>query len=142
VASARQIIQAVDAIAAFYKPLKIILFGSYAYGTPTYDSDVDLLVLKNFRVSEHDEYMKIRTAVEFPFPLDLLVRRPDVVRQRIAWHDCFLKEITGKGLLVYASHDKRMGDQGRRRLRRHLAAFEIAKENPLRSDLFPLSTVH
>ena len=26
-------------------PEKIILFGSYAYGTPTKDSDVDLLVI-------------------------------------------------------------------------------------------------
>ena len=33
------------AIADEFQPDKIILFGSYAYGTPNEDSDVDLLVI-------------------------------------------------------------------------------------------------
>ena len=41
---AREDIQAVtDDIVQEFAPLQVILFGSYAYGTPTEDSDVDLL---------------------------------------------------------------------------------------------------
>lgn len=41
-----QIQAVVQRIVAGYAPDRIILFGSYAYGTPTEDSDLDLLVLK------------------------------------------------------------------------------------------------
>ena len=126
-ATAKEILTAVDAIAAFYKPLKILIFGSYAYGTPNYDSDVDFLVLKNFSGSDHADYVKIRTAVNFSFPVDLLVRRPDVVKQRIEWNDFFLQEIMEKGVVLYAANNKRMGDQGARRLRRRLAAGAVTQ---------------
>jgi len=142
VATAKEILAAVDAIVASYKPLKILVFGSYAYGTPTYDSDVDFLVLKNFSGSDHEHNVRIRTAVNFPFPVDLLVRRPDVVKQRIKWNDFFLQEIMEKGIVVYAANDKGMGDQGRRRLRRRLAALKIQEEKPVRSSLLPLLAMH
>ena len=141
-ATAKEILTAVDAIAAFYKPLKILIFGSYAYGTPNYDSDVDFLVLKNFSGSDHADYVKIRTAVNFSFPVDLLVRRPDVVKQRIEWNDFFLQEIMEKGVVLYAANNKRMGDQGARRLRRRLAAGEIQQGEPARYDLLSLPAVH
>jgi predicted nucleotidyltransferase len=130
-ATAKEILAAVDAVAASYKPLKILLFGSYAYGKPNYDSDVDLLVLKNFRGSPHGEYVKIRTAVRMPFPVDLLVRRPDVVDRRISLSDCFLQEIMEKGIVLYESDDSRMGEKGRRRLRRHLAAVAVPQIQPV-----------
>jgi predicted nucleotidyltransferase len=141
-ATAKEILTAVDSIAAFYNPLMILVFGSYAYGTPNYDSDVDFLVLKNFSGTEHEHYVKIRTAVNFPFAVDLLVRRPDVVKQRIKWNDFFLQEIMEKGIVLYAANDKGMGDQGRRRLRRRLAALKIQEEKPVRSHLPALSAVH
>ena len=46
--SVRKIInEIVDRISKGYKPKKVILFGSYAYGEPTEDSDIDLLIIKN-----------------------------------------------------------------------------------------------
>ena len=42
-----QIQAVVQRIVAGYAPDRIILFGSYAYGTPTEDSDLDLLVIKH-----------------------------------------------------------------------------------------------
>jgi predicted nucleotidyltransferase len=137
----KDIITAVDGIAAFYKPLSIRLFGSYAYGMPNADSDVDLLVLKNFRSSPHEQYDKIRSHILMPFPVDLLVRQPAVVQLRIKGNDFFLREIMEKGIVLYASDNARMGEQGRRRLRRHTAAFEIPKADPARYDLLSLSAV-
>ena len=63
-------------IAETFHPEKIILFGSRAYGTPHEDSDVDLFVVMPAR-DELYEAFRIRMAVPAPFPMDLLVRRPD-----------------------------------------------------------------
>ena len=116
----------VDAVAAKFKPQRIVLFGSYAYGTPTEDSDVDLLVVMNYRGPSHRRAAKIRIDVDATFPMDLLVRSPAEIERRIRLNDFFLKEITEKGLVLYAIHDRRMGEQGRRRLRRRFAAAAVA----------------
>src|SRR5216110_3846310 len=63
------------AVAEKFRPEKIILFGSYAYGTPHADSDVDILVVMPAR-NQHDQAVKIRWEVPAPFPMDLLVRTP------------------------------------------------------------------
>lgn len=137
-ASAKEILTAVDAIAAFYKPLTILLFGSYAYGSPNYDSDVDLLVLKNFHGSQNKQYNNVCEKLRVNFALDLLVRRPDVVRRRIEGNDFFLQEVMEKGIVLYACDNTRMGAKGRIRLRRRLASVEISQIEPVRPDLLSL----
>src|SRR5437762_574826 len=62
-------------VAERFAPEKIILFGSYAYGTPHADSDVDILVVMPAR-NELDQSVRISLAIEAPFPLDLIVRTP------------------------------------------------------------------
>ncbi len=74
-------------------PLKIILFGSYAYGRPTEDSDVDLLVIMPFKGSPHDQAFKIRMQIEAPMALDLLVRTPEFVAKRIEMGDFLMQDI-------------------------------------------------
>src|SRR5947199_2119548 len=62
-------------VAERFQPDKIILFGSYAYGTPHADSDVDILVIMPAR-NELDQAVRVRLTVDYDFPLDLLVRTP------------------------------------------------------------------
>ena len=62
-------------IAEKFQPEKIILFGSYAYGTPHNESDVDLLVIMPCR-NTIDQAVRIDCALEAPFSLDLIVRTP------------------------------------------------------------------
>src|ERR1700691_5868160 len=62
-------------IAERFHPDKIILFGSYAYGKPHDESDVDLLVIMRTR-NAIDESIRITLAFEEPFSLDLIVRTP------------------------------------------------------------------
>ncbi|MDW8310436.1 MAG: nucleotidyltransferase domain-containing protein [Verrucomicrobiales bacterium] len=88
-------------VARRFRPQKIILFGSYAYGRPTPDSDVDLLVIMPCRGRTLDVALKIRRAVAADFPLDLLVRTPRELRQRLALGDCFLQEVVQKGKILY-----------------------------------------
>lgn len=93
-----------DAIAAAFKPEKIILFGSYAYGEPNEDSDADvdvLVVIPKSRRKDRRPSLKIRQKVEADFPVDILVRDPAFSRERLREGDCFLAEITGKGKLMY-----------------------------------------
>src|SRR5439155_1237359 len=77
-------------IADKFQPDKIILFGSYAYGKPHRDSDVDLLVVMP-AWNETSKACQIRLAVHHPFPLDLIVRTPENLRWRLAEEDWFLR---------------------------------------------------
>jgi predicted nucleotidyltransferase len=94
-----------DEVARRFKPEKIILFGSYAYGRPTPDSDVDLLVIMPCKRRPLDQALKIRLAIKAGFPLDLVVRTPTVLRRRLGWGDFFLREIILKGKVLHdATH--------------------------------------
>src|SRR5438045_6206428 len=79
-------------VAERFDPDKIILFGSYAYGTPHADSDVDLLVIMPAR-NELDQAVRISLAVDNRFPLDLIVRTPKNMAWRLAEGDSFLREV-------------------------------------------------
>jgi len=52
------------------KPNKIILFGSYAYGTPDEDSDIDLFLLKDDLTIDETRYYE-REAGKRLLPLQL-----------------------------------------------------------------------
>jgi uncharacterized protein len=99
-------------IAELFHPDRIILFGSYAYGTPDEGSDVDLLVIMPAK-NELRQAIRIVTAVEHDFPLDLIVRAPETLRWRLAEGDWFLREIVTRGKVLYEKTDARVGSQGR-----------------------------
>ncbi len=86
-----------------YKPEKIVLFGSYAYGKPTPDSDVDILVVLPFEGLNAQKSAEILTHTNPRFPIDLLVRTPEQIRQRLELGDFFLQEIIEKGKVIYES---------------------------------------
>ncbi len=88
-------------VAREFQPRKIILFGSYATGAATPDSDVDLVVCLPFRGSATDKVVEIRGRVEAPFPLDLLVWRPAEEHKG----NSFTRSILSEGKVMYeASH--------------------------------------
>ncbi len=87
-------------VADRFKPDKIILFGSYAYGTPHADSDVDLLVIMPAR-NELDQVFRIRCTVPTQFPMDLIVFKPGHVKWRLEEGESFLTEVMAKGKVLY-----------------------------------------
>ena len=101
----RQEIQATcDDIVREFAPLQVILFGSYAYGTPTEDSDVDLLVVMDIPKSEFTrKAIEIRQRIPYRFGLDLWVRSPEEIAYRVSYNDWFLREITEKGEVLHGS---------------------------------------
>ena len=104
-------------VAERFRPDKIILFGSYAYGTPDADSDVDLLVVMPAR-NELDQAVRIRLAVDYQFPLDLIVRTPKNLAWRLAEGDSFLHEVLTRGKVLHEKTDAGMGAKGGGRLPR------------------------
>jgi predicted nucleotidyltransferase len=102
-------------VAELFQPEKIVLFGSYAYGTPHADSDVDILVVMPAR-NQIDQACRIDAALDPPFPLDLIVRTPRNVAWRLRAGDSFLREVMAKGKVLYEKDNGRVGKKGRGRL--------------------------
>lgn len=95
-------------VAEQFRPDKILLFGSHAYGKSHADSDVDVLVIMRCR-NQLDQAVKISLAIDPPFPLDIIVRTPHNMTWRLAEGDSFLEEIVAKGKVLYEAPDGGMG---------------------------------
>ena len=88
------------------QPQKIILFGSYVYGTPSTDSDVDLLVIVDTQARPVDRYVRVSRLLQpRPFPLDLLVKTPEEIAQALDREDNFICEIMTRGRVLYERAD-------------------------------------
>jgi predicted nucleotidyltransferase len=92
-----------DAVAREFHPQKIVLFGSHAYGRPTPDSDVDLLVILPYRGNDLTKAIQIRSRFDAPFPLDLLVRKPEFIAARLRERDMFIELVMSQGRVMYES---------------------------------------
>ena len=95
-----------DRIVKEFKPEKIILFGSYAWGKPHKDSDVDLFIMKktkNIRQTARDidGYLFPRL-----FPIDIIVYTPEQTKQRLKIRDFFLEDVVNKGKVLYEYQTK------------------------------------
>lgn len=88
-------------IAHQFQTEQIVLFGSYAYGTPSPDSDVDLLVVMDTKLRPVEQAVRIRQAIDCSFPIDLLVRTPQQIENRLRLGDFFLREIRERGKVLY-----------------------------------------
>ena len=84
-------------LAREFRPKKIILFGSYASGKPTHDSDVDLVVIMPFRGSNTKKVVEMQMRVGAPFPMDMLLWKPERTKR----DDYFTREILARGKVMY-----------------------------------------
>lgn len=107
--SRREIRSFVDHVVREFRPRRVILFGSYAYGRPTEDSDVDLMLIMSHQGSSAKAATRVRLACPRSFPMDLVVRTPAEVRRRIRMGDQFVREVTSKGIVLHESRHTRVG---------------------------------
>lgn len=91
----------ITVLARQFQPEKVILFGSWAYGEPNPNSDVDLCVIKNTPDTRSLAREIDSSLFPRPFPIDLLVMTPKQVNNRLAINDYFVTEIVQKGKLLY-----------------------------------------
>ncbi len=103
--NAREIIlKMVEKIIKEYQPKKIILFGSYAYGEPTEDSDIDLLIIKDTDKRPIDRWVEVKRVLRDTartLPVSPLVYTEKEIEERMAIKDFFLKEILETGEVLY-----------------------------------------
>ena len=127
----RQINQLAKRIAEEFHPERIILFGSYAYGEPTEDSDVDLLVVMAVQgdvVEKAADVLSIaHEATAEMLSVDILVRTPEQLAYRLSLNDFFLREIVEKGKVLFDAADSRVDRQSRRGLQHGDARASRAK---------------
>ncbi len=97
-----------------FEPDKIFLFGSYAYGTPNADSDVDLMVIMPC-YNQLTQGARITLALDAPFPLDLLVCKPERWKLRVEDGESFVLQILGKGKVLYEKSNPGVDQKSRGR---------------------------
>jgi predicted nucleotidyltransferase len=99
-------------VARTFRPERVVLFGSYAEGRPTEDSDVDLLVVMEHDGRDVEQAFAIRRAIPRRFPLDLVVRTPSGVRRRLEDNDTFMTSVWRTGKTLYERRIGRVDRQG------------------------------
>lgn len=103
----RQVIQRiVEVLKKYYQPEQIILFGSYALGTPAPDSDIDLLIVKTTHQPFFHRLAEVRRLVSDirrGYAFDPIVLTPTELKRRLAIGDQFFEEIVTKGQVLYAN---------------------------------------
>src|SRR5262245_41212767 len=128
-------------IAERFQPEKIVLFGSYAYGRPHAESDVDLLVIMPTS-NPIAQSVRISVALDWPFSLDLIVRTPKQIERGLREDDpdWFLKEVMEKGKVLYEAPYGTVGAQSGRRPRGG-KKFSRSAEPQTRRGVLPQSAV-
>ncbi len=94
----------VERITSKYDPKAIIVFGSVAKGTSTEDSDLDIAVILDSDLSEHDRNVDVRVCIgPIGMAMDLMVFTPEEVETEKADQNSIVSEILNTGEVVYSS---------------------------------------
>ncbi len=88
-----------DKIAREFQPEKIILFGSYAWGKPGPDSDVDLFIVKETENTRQTARQIDGSLFPRTIPMDIVVYRPQAVDENM--DDFFIRDVMTKGKVLY-----------------------------------------
>ncbi len=99
------ILEIVDRIKREYEPERIILYGSYAYGKPTEDSDIDLFIVKDTDKRRVDRFVEVSRLLydrERRISIFPLVYTPEELEERLSIGDDFVEEVLTKGEVLYA----------------------------------------
>lgn len=93
-----------DKIVKEYQPEKIILFGSWAWGEPRRESDIDLFIVKESQERRIERERQIqRLLLGSKLPVDVLVYTPQEVQRRLWLEDFFIKRILDRGKILYST---------------------------------------
>jgi len=91
-----------------FHPKQVILFGSHARRTAHVESDIDLLIVMETAKKNTAQAIDIIRALDYQSNLDLIVRTPETLRERLRLGDSFLQNIVEEGVILYAEPDSRV----------------------------------
>jgi len=98
------IVEIAERIRKEYQPEKIILFGSYAYGEPREESDIDLFIIKDTDKRRIDRFVEVKKLVYDPnrkISVSPIVYTNQELQERLKIKDFFVREILEKGRVLY-----------------------------------------
>jgi len=113
-ATDQEIVEKTKTIIRRFDPEKIILFGSYAFGNSGSESDLDLLIIMNTDKPSWEKSIEVTLALKHTFPIDILVKTPEEIDNRIIAGDFFLSHILENGKVLYERPRERVGQQSGR----------------------------
>ena len=97
-----KIFEIVNKIASGYNPDKIILFGSYATGSPNEDSDLDLFVIKETDLPRPLRTVQVRKMLYGSMiPIDLIVYTPKEIEESRGNKFSFVYKVLNTGKTLY-----------------------------------------
>lgn len=97
-----QIGEIIERIKKQMHPRKVVLFGSYAQGTPTDDSDIDLLVVAETDLPPAKRYSTIRSKLDaFPASFDIIVKTPAEYQKQRSIVNTIVYFADTKGKVLY-----------------------------------------
>ncbi|NLJ24643.1 MAG: nucleotidyltransferase domain-containing protein [Firmicutes bacterium] len=118
--SEEQIREIVERIVVGVDPDRVILFGSYAYGEPDEDSDLDLLVIKETSIPRYKRGREVRKHLRgMKIPIDIVVYTEDEIQEFYGVKTSFIAQITEEGRVLYERcrgqgyTSRRMDEKGR-----------------------------
>lgn len=94
---------------------RVILFGSHAYGKPTIDSDIDLIIVAPLDTSPSTYREKMDLYLHYNqfikgfrkiIPIDLIVYTRASYEKFIELNSMFSREITNRGITLYENNNK------------------------------------
>ena len=92
----------VDRIVMNVQPEKIILFGSYAYGEPNEDSDLDILVVKKMDIPRYKRAKEVKKYLRgIKIPVDVIVYTQEEIDDWKGVKTAFINDIIEKGEILY-----------------------------------------
>lgn len=97
----KEIEKVAEQIVRNYKPEKVILFGSFAWGKPKSHSDIDLLIIKKTKKRKVERIKEILMKTKSNFPLEPLVYTPKELQARLDLRDFFFQNIVKRGRILY-----------------------------------------
>ncbi|MCD6148745.1 nucleotidyltransferase domain-containing protein [bacterium] len=98
----KEVEKIINQIVKNYKPERVILFGSFAYGKPKENSDVDLVVIKKTKKRFIKRLFEVSGYIHSWLGTDILVYTPKEWKEALEEENYFIKEIAKKGKIVYA----------------------------------------
>ena len=97
-----------DKLIKEYRPERVILFGSYAWGKPKKESDLDLLIVKRSKKNRVKRFVEVKKLLFDPSrdtSVSPLVLSPNEIEKRLQMGDDFIREILEKGKLLYSDEN-------------------------------------
>jgi len=107
-ASLEEIKTQVQRIVDKFNPEKIILFGSYARGNPSPESDVDLCIIVDSERPAREIAAEISLLLDHAFPFDIIVKTRQEIEKRLSMGDYFIEDIINKGKVLYERTGQRV----------------------------------